>query len=225
MGLLERGLAKLKLEAFDKSSGGKSEGVFEAMYNPASVQFDYAANYQESAALNKNEQHALFSKVSPPTLRLDLVLDGRAPGRRGSVDDQLKALRNLCFAVGQKGEPPYLRITWGNMSWHGQGFFKGRCQRLGVSYTLFDRSAKPLRAMASLSLLGESTDGGSAFEAKASGKLKSVAKVVSGYALPLVGAATSFGVGLGTNYLTAAVDNDLDNLRDIQPGQSLVLGE
>ncbi|QRR07655.1 hypothetical protein FPJ27_37225 (plasmid) [Burkholderia sp. MS455] len=215
MGLLERGLAKLKLESYKSGDKSSKLGSLDAMYNPESVYLYYAAKYNEVAGVNQHEEDSWYQQVNVPTLTLDLILDARGPRGGQPVDEQLSSLRALCFTVGSKGESPYLRVTWGKMSWHGHGYFDGRLVSMSVAYTLFDRNATPLRATAKLVLRAQTSDEMAKF--KAGGALaKETEKVKDKTPLP-----QTFPEG-EKKYLEHAKDNDLNNLTELPSGKSLV---
>lgn len=220
MGLLERGLAKLTLHAYQGSDQVTLIKSLSAMYNPESVSLDYTAAYSTVSGINQKEDVSWYSHVSPPTLSLSLILDARGPQGGQPVDQQLKDLRALCFTVGPKGEPPYLRVNWGSMSWHGHGYFWGRLKQLAIVYTLFDRNAKPLRATATLTLQGQSSDLMPTFN-HSHKQAKQMLQMQDKTSLPQVLAQSTVAAGCAS-YLTVAYANGADNLSGWTPGQMLV---
>ncbi|MGP3220862.1 CIS tube protein [Serratia bockelmannii] len=220
MGLLERGLAKLTLDAYQDDAQVTLIKSVAAMYNPESVSLDYTAAYSTVAGINQKEEVSWYSHVSPPTLSLALILDARGPQGGQPVDQQLKDLRALCFTVGPKGEPPYLRVNWGSMSWHGHGYFLGRLKQLAIVYTLFDRNAKPLRATATLTLQGQSSDVMAAAR-NTHKQARQVLLMQDKTSLPQVLAQTTGAAG-SASYLTVAYANEADNLSGWTPGQMLI---
>lgn len=220
MGLLERGLAKLTLEAYQGDNQVKKIGSLTAMYNPESVNLDYEATYQTAAGVNQHHDVSWFRQVEPPTLSLALILDARGPQGGQPVDQQLSTLRALCFTVDENGEAPYLRVSWGSMSWHGHGFFSGRLTQLSIAYTLFDRNAKPLRATATLTLKGQTSDEMAKLSAmRAPGK--QMLRMPDKTSLPQLLAQSTMVVG-SVGYLATAYANDADNLSGWTPGQMLI---
>lgn len=217
---LDRGLAKLTLEAFQGDGRQKKVGAFTAMYNPESVTLDYTADYNTAAGVNQHHEVSWYQQVKPPTLRLKLILDARGPQRGKPVDEQLRDLRALCFSVGERGEPPYLRVNWGSMSWHGHGYFSGRLINLFITYTLFDRNAKPLRATASLVLRAQTSDEMATLKGASRGTSLGL-QVQDKTSLPQLLAQSTAAVG-GAAYLAVAYANDVDNLSGLLPGQMLL---
>ncbi|MGJ3438314.1 hypothetical protein [Serratia sp. Je.1.23.a] len=220
MGLLERGLAKLTLDAYQGDNQEKHIGTFPAMYNPESVSLDYQADYKTAAGVNQYHEVSWYQQVQPPTLSLTLVLDSRGPQGGQPVDQQLSTLRRLCFTVGDKGEPPFLRVNWGSMSWHGHGYFSGRLTHLAIAYTLFDRNAKPLRATATLELRAQTSDEMAKIQAGRA-PAKKILKILDKTSLPQLLAQSAVAAGSAA-YLATAYANDADNLSGFIPGQTLL---
>ncbi|HCF3047450.1 hypothetical protein U6010_11095 [Pseudomonas aeruginosa] len=220
MGLLERGLAKLTLEAYQGDNREKKIGSLVAMYNPESVNLDYVATYETASGVNQHHEVSWYRQVQPPMLSLDLILDARGPQGGQPVDQQLSNLRALCFTVGDKGEAPYLRVTWGSMSWHGHGYFAGRLQTLSIAYTLFDRDAKPLRATATLTLRAQTSDEMEKFKVLR-GPSKQALRMPDKTSLPQLLAQATTLAGSAA-YLTTAYANDADNLSGWVAGQTLI---
>ncbi|MCU7064893.1 hypothetical protein K7R09_24130 [Serratia ureilytica] len=219
MGLLERGLSKLTLTAYQGDNQQKKLGELKAMYNPASVNLDYAADYHTMGGINQRHDVSRYQHVSPPTLSLELILDARGPAGGRPIDKQLSDLRALCFTVSEKGEAPYLRISWGSMSWHGHGYFAGRLLNLSIAYTLFDRTAVPMRATATLTLRAQTSD--EMEKIKALRPLKAQALQVSDKtSLPQLLAQATTAAGCAA-YLTTAYANDMDHLSGLSAGQTL----
>ncbi|MBH2988200.1 MULTISPECIES: hypothetical protein [Serratia] len=221
MGLLERGLAKLTLEAYQDSSTQKKIGALTAMYNPESVNLDYAAKYETVAAINQRYGVSWYKQVLPPTLSLTLILDAQGPQGKLPVEQQLNNLRTLCFAVGERGEPSYLRVSWGSMNWHGHGYFSGRLLQLAIAYTLFDRNAKPLRATATLTLKAQTSDEMAKFSTSQK-STKQLLTMLDQTSLPQLLAQASVAAGSAT-YLTVAWENGADNLSGWAAGQKLLV--
>ncbi|MCG1055035.1 hypothetical protein KQH49_08745 [Mycetohabitans sp. B5] len=164
----EGGLAQLKLTAYLDRELKQEVGSLEVMYNPESLELTYEAEYEVNEALNDRTLANSFKSLRPGQLSVPLLFDGTLPGNDDEVDKQLGALRTLCGVVdGRSHETRFLKVTWGKLSWYGDGYFAGRMTRLSVRYTLFDRKGAPLRASATLELLedkqaGAATSDGSA---------------------------------------------------------------
>jgi hypothetical protein len=107
------------------------------------------------------------------------------------------------------------------MNWHGHGFFAGRPQQLSVNYTLFDRNAAPLRASATLTLKGETSDDIAKLRA---GQPASHQLVSLDGKTPLPNLLEQLnGAASQQNYLAVARANGLSNLSGLTPGQLLAI--
>jgi hypothetical protein len=221
MGLLDRGLAKLTLEAYQGDNGQKKIGTMTAMYNPRTIALDYEASYQTSSGVNQHHDVSWYRQVEPPMLSLDMILDARGPSGGQSVDGQLSNLRALCFTVGPKGEAPFLRVMWGKMSWHGHGFFAGRLRTLSIRYTLFDRNATPLQASAGLVLCGETSDDMAKLQA-GQPVARQLVSADDRTALPNLLEQTD-GASSKGDYLAVARANGMSNLSSPKPGKLLAI--
>ncbi len=221
-------LSKLTIIAYKDDMLTAQVGQLEAMYNPEALSLDYAARYDEKPALNEVTDSNVFVGTNPGRLEVQLIFDGTLPTHWEPVDQQLNQLRMLCGVVdGTTRQTRYLKILWGNFSWHGDGYFACRMERLSVRYTLFDRDGSPLRATATLSVVEDRDRGIQHAKLGLNRSMSPVVQVLAGTALPLMAAAQSAIVGAvmaekpAVDYLTLAKTNDLDHLDAIKPGQQL----
>ncbi len=223
--LMERALSKLVINAYIDREMKKSAGGMEAMYNPSSINLQYTGNYQAIEYINQKQVTNQFSTMRPSTLNLELIFDAKLPGNKKKIEDQLDKLRAICCSVDKAtGEPRFLQIKWGKMRWNGMGYFAGRMQSLEVDYTLFDRDASPLRAVAKLGLeADESLVLQKSLQGMSAPKTVAVTAPAMG-TLPMIAASAGVAVGaMGLDYLALAAGNGLDNLNDIVPGKRLVV--
>jgi hypothetical protein len=224
MSLLDRKLAKLSITAYSDRDLKNKIGSITAMYNPDSLRLSYQTHYDTNNYINSTIKSNNYSIVRPGDLALELVFDSRMPGNKTPVDAQLSYLRQLCYSVNpSRGEPHFLKVKWGKVRWEGKGYFAGRMTSLSFNYTLFDHDATPLRATANLILVADQSIKQQKSEQELKSPPVSVLSVpAGGGGLPLIAAtASTFLVG-GINYLTLAWSNDLDNLNDIEPGDTLM---
>ncbi|WP_387689191.1 hypothetical protein [Photorhabdus sp. RM71S] len=220
MGLLDIGLAKLTITAFSDREMKRKKGEIRAMYNPASIQLDYRTDFTEYYFINCDKGVSKYRKARPGGLSLELLFDAHLPDNTASLDNQLAHLRSLCCEVdNSNNEPRFLQIKWGKMSWNGNGYFAGRMANLVVSYTLFDRDATPLRATATLSLTADESL--EMWQASFNPGMANMNVVSVPDVSPLALIASSTEV----DYLNLAITNDLNNLDDIQPGETLVVNQ
>lgn len=224
MNVLDRSLAKLSISAYYDRNLKNMVGSITAMYNPDSLQLSYQTSYTANEFINNNILSNDYSVTHPGDLKLELIFDARMPGNKKTIESQLKQLRQLCYSVNPShGEPHFLRVKWGNMSWADKGYFAGRMTSLSFNYTLFDRDATPLRATASLSLIADQSIELQEKKQSLLSPQVSVLSVPPGEgALPLVAASASSSLVGGIDYLSLAWSNNLNNLDDVEPGQLLM---
>lgn len=219
MNLFERSLAKLSLTAYSDREMTHQVGSLAAMYNPAALQLDFTAEYKTDEFISSNVQSSTYQRTLPGDFNIELLFDAYMPGNETPVEDQISSLRDLCYAVNsEQEEPSFLQIKWGQMRWDNRGYFAGRMRSLSVRYTLFDRDGTPLRATANLSLIADA----SLALQESSRQLKKPTSV----RLPAAGSiALMAAMAGGMSYLDLAVSNDMDNLHDAQPGDTLLTGK
>jgi len=221
-------LSKLTITAYKDNKLTAQVGHLEAMYNPEGLSLDYATRYDEKSALNEVSDTNVFVGSNPGRLEVQLIFDGTLPTHWEPVDQQLNQLRSLCGVVdGTSRQTRYLKIVWGNFSWHGDGYFACRMERLSIRYTLFDRDGSPLRATATLSVVEDRDPSIQHTKLGLNRSTSPVVQMLAGTGLPLMAAAQSAVVGAvmaekpAVDYLKLAKANDLDHLDDVTPGQEL----
>ncbi len=229
MSMFGRSLSKLKIDSYADRESAKQIGRIEALYNPESVSLSYETVYAKTDAVGSDMNSYRYQSTQPGALSLELLFDAYLPGNKKTVDEQLSDLRELCHAVDPKTkEPRFLKIIWGQMKWHGKGYFAGRLNSMRVDYTLFDNAGKPLRATAALTLIADESI---VIQGSELGIMQPDVPVISvpdqsSLALMAFAASMSGVVASATaaadNYLDLAFDNDLNNLDDFAAGDLLV---
>lgn len=222
-------LSKLTITAYKDIALTQEVGSVEAMYNPEELTLEYGARYEQQDGLNYEAISNDFVAVAPGTLEVQLIFDSTLPTHSEPVDQQLSRLRTLCGVVdGTSRQTRYLKIRWGSFSWHGNGYFAGRMQRMSVRYNLFGRNGSPMRAYVTLGVLEDSDP--KMHRAKLGLNKRPSPRVIvpEGTSLALVAAAQFAAVDgamaekPAVDYLALARKNNLDHLDDINPGKTLV---
>ncbi|MBS9423183.1 hypothetical protein [Photorhabdus caribbeanensis] len=221
MSLIERSLSKLTLTAFKDREGKISVGSLQAMYNPDGIQLDYQTHYQQDESVNYVRQSSRYTLSQPAGLTLVLLFDATMPGNNIPVETQLETLKTLCAVDASTNVPHFLKIKWGKMRWENKGYFACRATGLSIHYTLFDRDATPLRASATLSLIADESLVIQATEQQLKSPPVIAVNVTDMLSLPLIALGVSAALVGGIDYLALARQNDLDNLDDFTPGQTL----
>ncbi len=223
--LMERALSKMVIKAYaDRNMSGRPTAEMAVMYNPDSIELAYQSEYVEDEFINQSEVTSQFSGAVPGALNLELVFDAKLPDNTKPISYQLDKLREICCEVDSAtAEPRFLRVEWGKMNWNGHGYFAGRMTSLTVRYTLFDRDATPLRAVAALSLIADES---MSLQQAKQGKLAPKKRALTALAkstLPMIASAAAVGGAMGMDYLKLASSNNLDHLNDYAPGKQLVV--
>ncbi len=218
-------LEKLKIKAHKKRGRGEADlvGTFEAMYNPDSFTQDYGIVYSRRQALNSSDREQMYGHSESQRQNLTLLLDGTGVDSIGILRPTLKSVRervteflDLAYRMnGDTHEPNFLLLKWGkDMS------FSCRLEQVSISYTSFDRGGDPLRAVLEVQLISDEEVakrvGG---EGKNSPDVTHSRIVKAGDTLPLLAREV---YGSADYYLLLARANELDNFRDLQPGQVIV---
>jgi hypothetical protein len=216
-------LKKLNINAYSDPERKKLLGTFKAMYNPESFSQKYEIGYSVSTTSNKIE----YSREKPQELNLHLVLDGTHVEVLGveqiaaqkSVSQRLKDFFKWTFEMnGSIHEPNFLRVIWGGE--HNGGLdFDCRLLSANVTYTSFERDGSPLRAELDIVLISDTeVVKRAAIARKNSPDLTHLRLVKSGDTLPLLCQEI---YGSTHHYLRIAEFNQLNNFRNLTPGQML----
>ena len=162
------------------------------------------------------------SNQGPTGLKLNLILDGTGVSRadrlnwnQATVQSRVQTLIDLTLEVkGGAHEPSYLKIVWGGF------LFECRLASLTFTYTTFDRNGQPLRAELELSLLADQDLAKQeSKQDKQSPDVTHARLVRGGDTLPLL---TREVYGRSDLYLQVARVNELDHVRDLVPGKTLI---
>ncbi|MBS9423162.1 hypothetical protein [Photorhabdus caribbeanensis] len=221
MSLIERSLSKLTLTAFKDREGGGLVGSLQAMYNPDGLQLNYQTRYHQDESINNASQSSRYILAQPAGLTLVLLFDATMPGNTIPVESQLETLKALCTVDASTKVSHFLKIKWGKMRWENKGYFACRATGLTINYTLFDRDATPLRASATLSLVADESFVIQATEQQLKSPPVTAISVADMVSLPLIALGAGATMASGIDYLSLAWQNNMDNLNDFTPGQTL----
>ncbi|MFQ5587905.1 MAG: hypothetical protein ACE5F7_03610 [Nitrospiria bacterium] len=217
-------LERLKIKAYKSGRrAGSPVGTFEAMFNPASFKQKYAIAYGKNQGINSTGRAVNYSRSEPSDLNIKLILDGTGVTDYGvvslfkpkKVSEQVKSFLDLTFHMnGTIHKPNYLTVEWGDLN------FPCRLLSADITYTTFDRNGSPLRAELDVKLISDDeTEKRMKKENKSSPDLTHRRVVKSGDTLPLM---TKEIYGTSSHYLRVAQVNDLNNFRNLSPGQEIV---
>jgi LysM repeat protein len=233
-------LSKLTITGYthgDRTPGQKIKLVdplknpLEAQFNPETLSAQFKDAYQERKIAGKVVQ--TWTSSTDQELDVKLVFDGTNVSEFGviqfasppSVAERVKNFLALC-RVTQSGthEPAWLTLSWGKDTFVTgdavDAVYKCRLKQCDIKYTLFDRDGAPLRAELDAKFVEAiPSEAVNKFEAKTSPDLTHRRVVRAGDTLP---ALCREIYGSQSHHLRVARVNDLDDPRNLTPGQQLI---
>lgn len=230
MGLLNLfKLEKLKINVYGNARRlGLAADSFEVMFNPKSFSVKHDNVFEKQQGLNSSGARAKYSHSRSDKVELDLVIDGTGVGDYAltallgmgtdSVAKQIDDFLGLCFYMdGEIHQPKFLTIQWGDGPLED---FDCRLESVKITYQSFDKSGAPLRAELKTVFI-EDLDPAkrSKREGKSSPDLSHTRIVRSGDTLPMLSKEV---YGSPNHYLRLAQVNQLDDFRNLTPGQRIV---
>ncbi|MDQ3112434.1 MAG: LysM peptidoglycan-binding domain-containing protein [Bacteroidota bacterium] len=237
-----KALAKVTIIPFVKTEvdlGGTVKSIlvptgvpFVAMYNPTSFTKTNNLKFSEKQTSDGTPGKLEYKYQDNDTLNIKILLDatGASPGS-GVVGSALtKTAKNLggvdvmvaaFFAITKfpnpiSHTPNFLKILWG-----AGLYFEGKLSGATVSYTLFDRNGRPLRATIDATFTQDATD---SFLANIKNFFSSpdVTKTYTVKAGDTIYNLAQKEYNDDSYYLQIAEANDLKNYRKLVPGQVLI---
>jgi hypothetical protein len=231
-------LQKLTIKAYPTAARKEITNVatFTVPFNPSSFQLSYASKYSQPDGLNPVGPTPKFIYSKPEGLEVELLFDGtgavdygvehlpglgRIPGvPTGSapVAATIQKFLDACYSVtSATHEPNYLTINWGKGP---LGTFPCRLSKADVSYTAFGRDGSPLRAMVSAVFLADLPVPKKRRKAALTSPDLSHSRTVrAGDSVPLLCQEV---YGSPRQHAAVARANDLDSLRSVPVGKSLI---
>lgn len=228
MGLLNLfKLEKLKILVYkSRLRIGVPKSTFEVMFNPESYSLSYENIFSEKQAINSTGRKGSYSLSKPASLSLKIILDGTGVSFMGVTDllqiargkndvyKRVQEFLNLTTMMdGKLHEPNFLVISWGEMN------FKCRLETVEITYTLFDKSGKPLRAELDTKFVNELEDKERLKKENKSSPDLTHSRIVKAHdTLPLLCEEI---YGSPDYYIKVAIANKLNDFRNLVPGQEL----
>jgi nucleoid-associated protein YgaU len=126
-------------------------------FNPTSLSFSMSANFgrQPTQGASGGPQPQ-FLGTGPTELRMQILLDAVEKQPAGSVQSEVERLLKWTRAETTWGNhspsPPELLFIWGALTIGGQHTFTGHLENVDVTYEMFSRDGRPIRAQVSLML-------------------------------------------------------------------------
>lgn len=221
-------LEKLTITAYQDDKRTAQVGKpFKAMFNPESFSQRHGTELVKKRGLTLAGQKLNYAYTEPSELSFKLLLDGTGSHEIGAgalkntlsgtdktVADRIKHLLDISFRInGDIHEPNYMVVSWGSLN------FPCRLSSLDIDYTSFNPDGTPLRAELSVKFLfDQDLKKTQSIAALNSPDLTHSRIVKNGDTLPLLSKEI---YGSACHYLWLAEQNQLDDFRNLSPGQRL----
>ncbi len=152
------GLKKLEIVGYkDGDFSQKSGNVFSMMVNPANYDESKAISYSRGKSRNHKGAPA-FNSYQESNIKIEFTLDNTGAFvnwmeytgavKKEPLSDIIQKLEKTVYTyIGDKHEPPYLKIIWGTLN------FNGRLKNFTTNYLLFNSEGEPLRAKVILEII------------------------------------------------------------------------
>ena len=229
-------LEKLEIWSYKKATRtGFPANIFTVMFNPTSVTMKHGTKFNTQKVLGANGQPVDFIYNPPQALSLELIIDGTGVtdfgittlvGKgAGSVPDQIDEFLETCYDMdGNIHQPRFLAIMWGDVFRRTNGgrnsSFDCLLKSAEITYTVFDRDGTPLRAQIKAEFVEALEVTKRQRKARKSSPDLSHSRIVkNGDTLPLLCKEI---YGSSEYYLRVAQVNNLDDFRNLTPGQELI---
>ena len=151
----ESSLEKMTITAYGDQDLTDQKSSFKVMFNPESYSLKYENQYSEPDSTGSDRAPGRYSFTNPEELSITLIMDntgvadtgkGGPGGAKMYVEEYdiyfkvQEFLTTTCYMDGATHEPLYLKLEWGDLVFHC------RLASVNVSYTLFNREGRPIRA-------------------------------------------------------------------------------
>lgn len=215
-------MANLEKAKITILGGSKANQVIDVLFNPTEYSFDRSNSFKTTAVPGLGSPIVQFINGEADQLSMELFLDDytdpkdRQPGPvKKSVEDRLKDLADLLNIDRDLHAPPPVRFSWGPLE------FTGVIDKLSRKISLFQPDGTPARARVSVSFKEYRTLQDQLNTPRRESADKSKRRVIVGQDSLWALAAREYDDP--AKWMLIAEGNDLDDPRDVTPGQWLVL--
>jgi hypothetical protein len=215
-------MAKLEKASIEVLAGSQQGQVYWVLFNPTEYSFDRSNTYKATTIPGLGTPLIQFINGECSQLTMELFLDdytdapdSSAPGGAESVQDRLTDLTGLLDIDRDLHAPPPVRFAWGPLQ------FDGIIEKMTRKVTLFQPDGTPARANLSVSFKQYRTLQDQMQNPRRESSDKSKRRVVVGRDSLWVIAAREYKDP--TQWRLIAQENDLDDPRDIAPGDWLII--
>jgi phage protein U len=214
-------LQKAKLKVVEGGSG-----ELEFQFNPSKYTMTRSASWTHAPKSHGITDTAAqyVGESSPAEIKIDDILFDAYEQPNGDVSPKVKQLLDWTkptpdSITKKKPQPPILQFDWGGNPALDE--FKGYLESVSASYTMFNKTGKPIRAKCSVSLKSVTKLGKKATN-PTSGALESrrTHLLIEGESLHSIAYAE---YGLARYWRGLAAFNDIDDPLRLRPGTRLLL--
>lgn len=200
---------------------------FPVLYNPTSFNETHSVEYCSKGPTGDTKDQE-FKSAKPKDFKVELLFDSTkisaanlfSDGLKGIIENKgvdviINTFVNMAMGYNKsKHRPPFCQIVWGPFH------FEGVVKNIDISYLLFNRQGRPIRAKVTVTAVSQIQDKKSAAKVSESPDLTKLHTVRAGETLPLISLKEYDSEDF---YLELARVNKLKNYRKLKPGQVLVL--
>jgi Contractile injection system tube protein len=215
-------MAKLEKACIQPLGGSLKNQVYWVLFNPTEYSFDRSNTFKATVIPGLGTPLIQFINGECSQLSMDLFLDdytdapdSSAPGGAKSVRQRLDDLTALLDIDRDLHAPPPVRFIWGPLQ------FDGIIEKMTRKVSLFQPDGTPARATLSVSFKQFRTLKDQMQNPRRESSDKSKRRVVVGRDSLWAIAAREYGDP--TQWRLIATENDLDDPRQIEPGDWLIL--
>lgn len=195
-------------------------------FNPSTISFSKSARYGRNPNQSSGADPTVqYHGTDATELKLQILLDAVEDQPLGSVQREVERLLSWTNVPASKknepgASPPELRFTWGALKINKAHTFVGHLEQVDVTYEMFARDGRPLRAAVSLTLKSKSEE--PALQNPTSGAERSRRSHVLRRGETLQSVAYLF-FGTAAAWRMIAAMNGIDDPFRIRPGRELLL--
>jgi nucleoid-associated protein YgaU len=126
-------------------------------FNPTTISFSKSADFKREPAQGAGREPPVQFKGTQATqLKLQILLDAVEKQPSGSVLPEVERLMGWTSPeedpTTHSPSPAELRFTWGALTINGSHTFTGHLEQVEVTYEMFARDGRPIRAQVNLTL-------------------------------------------------------------------------
>lgn len=145
----------MKITVDSESVPGEGKASYSVLVNPESINIDHFIDYDAIRTTGTENNEYSYAGEQPQGMNLELLFD--STGSLGKIPlipnqtvlEQIESFMSVAFVDSdQLTNPRSLYIVWGEFE------FTGILASLSISYTHFDASGSPIRAIGSCRFIG-----------------------------------------------------------------------